>query len=139
MLSRFVRFSQPAQQSIKNFGKSFEWKRSEAVESANGGKRRYTRNEKSAGPQNENRYGYFEGRTAQAGGVRNDGNECAVLVSKSHADYQGGTSFPHHTEIDQPDLTAARGGPPIPPGTCVALLRQLAQVERRAPAAARLI
>ena len=25
--------------------------------------------------QKGNRYGYFEGRTAQAGGVRNDGNE----------------------------------------------------------------
>jgi hypothetical protein len=39
--------------------------------------------------------------------VGNDGNECAVLVSKSHADYQGGTGFPRHAEIDQPDLTAA--------------------------------
>jgi hypothetical protein len=41
--------------------------------------------------------------------VRNDGNECAVLVSHRRAEYQGGTGFPRHAEIDQPDLTAARG------------------------------
>jgi hypothetical protein len=39
--------------------------------------------------------------------VRNDGNECAALVSKGPPDYQGGTSFPSPAEIDQPDLTAA--------------------------------
>jgi len=77
------------------------------MESANRGERRYTLDEKSAGLQKGNGYGYFEGRTAQAGGVRNDGNECPVLVSKRPADYQGRTGFPRHAEIDQPDLTAA--------------------------------
>ena len=72
------------------------------MESANRGERRYTLDEKSAGLQKGNRYGYFEGRTAQAGGVRNDGNESAVLVSKRPADYHGGTGFPRHAEIDQP-------------------------------------
>src|SRR5437762_2185876 len=33
-------------------------------------------------------------RTGGAVPSRNDGNECAVLVSKSTADYQGGTGFP---------------------------------------------
>src|SRR2546422_4693734 len=78
----------------------------------------------STGLQKGNRYGHFEGRTAQAGCVRNDGNECAVLVSKSPADYQGGTSFPRHAEIDQPDLTAARGGRPLPQGTRTGRRRQ---------------
>jgi len=77
------------------------------MERANGGEGRYTLDEKSAGLQKGSRYSYFEGRTAQPGGVRNDGNECAVLVSERPADHQGGTSFPHHAEIDQPDLTAA--------------------------------
>jgi len=39
--------------------------------------------------------------------VRNDGNKRAVLVSQRPADYQGGTGFSRHAEIDQPDLTAA--------------------------------
>ena len=77
------------------------------MESANRGERRYTLDEKSAGLQKGNRHGCFEGRTAQAGRVRNDGNECPVLVSKRPADYQGGTGFPRRAEIDQPDLTAA--------------------------------
>ena len=46
-------------------------------------------------------------QVAQAGGVQNDGNECAVLVSKRPADDQGGAGFPRHAEIDQPDLAAA--------------------------------
>ena len=92
------------------------------MESANRGKRRYTLNEKSAGLQKENRYGHFEGRTAQAGGVRNDSNECAVLLSKGPADDQGGTGFPRPAEIDQPDLTAAGDVGPngVRPGTSAA-------------------
>ena len=84
MPSRFVRCPQPGQLSIKNLGKS--WKSTEAEQRANCGERRYTLDEKSTGLQKGDRYGYFEGRAAQAGGVRNDGNECAVLVSKGHAD-----------------------------------------------------
>jgi ribosomal protein L21E len=61
------------------------------VERAKRGERRYSLDEKNAGLQKGNRHGYFEGRTAQAGGVRNDGNECAVLVSERPADYQGRT------------------------------------------------
>jgi hypothetical protein len=64
------------------------------MESANRGERRYSLDEKSAGLQKGNRPGYFEGRTAQAGGVRNDGKECPVLYSNRPADYQGGTGFP---------------------------------------------
>jgi hypothetical protein len=36
------------------------------MESASRGERRYTLDEKSAGPQKGNRHGYFEGRTVQA-------------------------------------------------------------------------
>ena len=79
------------------------------MESANRGEGGYCLDEKSTGLQKGNRYCYFEGRTAQAGGVRNNSNECAVLVSKGSADYQGGTGFPRQAEIDQPDLTAAWG------------------------------
>lgn len=66
---------------MSDFGKSFGWKSSEAVESANGGERRYTLDEKNTGLQKGNRYGHFEGRTAQAGGVRNKGKEKRYQVS----------------------------------------------------------
>src|SRR5579872_3383666 len=81
------------------------------MERADRRERRHALDEKSAGLQKGNRHGHFEGRTAQAGGVRNDGNEGAVLVSKRPADDQRGTGFPRHAEIDQPDLTAGAGWP----------------------------
>jgi len=64
------------------------------MESANRGERGYSLDEKSAGLQKRNRYSHLEGRPAQAGGVRNDGNECAVLVSKPPLTTRAGRVFP---------------------------------------------
>ena len=63
------------------------------MEGAHGGERRYTLDEKRSWLQKGNWNRYLIGRATQAGGVRDDSNQGAVLVSKRHADHQSRASF----------------------------------------------
>jgi hypothetical protein len=59
--------------------------------------------------QKRNRNSHFESRSADAGGVRHQRCESAILIARWHAEHQGRPYLGGEAQVNEPDVTPPWG------------------------------